>query len=110
VLTVSLPDPPPGRGKTRETGAVQDEQRGADRFELVLVLLVYVLPLGATMVLLALVGLPGLALALLAVEAVVAAAVVLAKTPGRHPGRAVLALAVLAGLAGTGAVLLLAPG
>ena len=88
---------------------MQDEQQRPDRFELVLVLLVYVLPLGAVVVLLALVGLPGLALGLLAVEAVVAAAVVVAKAPGRRPGRAVLALAVLAALAGTGAVLLLAP-
>ena len=88
---------------------MQDEQPRTNRFELVLVLLVYVLPLGATVVLLALVGLPGLALGLLAVEAVVAAAVVRAKSPGRRPGRAVLALAVLAVVAGVGAVVLLAP-
>ena len=88
---------------------MQHERRRPDRFELVLVLVVYVLPLGATVVLLALVGLPGLALALLAVEAVVAAAVVLAKSPDRRPGRAVLALAVLAVVAGGGAVVLLAP-
>ena len=88
---------------------MQDEQRRPDRFELVLVLLVYVLPLGATVVLLALVGLPGLALGLLAVEAVVAAAVVRAKSPGRRSRRAVLALAVLAVGAGAGAVVLLAP-
>ena len=88
---------------------MQDERRRPDRFELVLVLLVYVLPLGATVVLLALVGLAGLALGLLAVEAMVAAAVVLAKSPDRRPGRAVLALAVLAVVAGGGAVVLLAP-
>ena len=88
---------------------MQDERRRPDRFELVLVLLIYVLPLGATVVLLALVGLPGLALGLLAVEAMVAAAVVQAKSPGRRPGRAVLALAVLAVVAGGGAVVLLAP-
>jgi len=88
---------------------MQDEQRGPGRFELVLVLVVYVLPLGAAVGLLALVGLPGLALGLLAVEAVVAAAVLTAKSPGRRPDRAVLALAVVAVLAGTGAVVLLAP-
>ena len=88
---------------------MQHERRRPDRFELVLVLLVYVLPLGATVVLLALVGLPGLALGLLAVEAVVAALVVRAKSPGRRPGRAVLVLAVLAVAAGGGAVVLLAP-
>ena len=52
-----------------------------DRFETVLLLVVYVLPLGATVVLLVLVGLPGLGLALLAVEAGVSAAVVHAKRP-----------------------------
>ena len=88
---------------------VDDEQRGPGRFELVLVLVLYVLPLGAAVGLLALVGLPGLALGLLAVEAVVAAAVVVAKSPGRRPGRAVLALAVVAVLAGAGAAVLLAP-
>ena len=88
---------------------MQDEQRGPGRFELVLVLVVYVLPLGAAVGLLALAGLPGLALGLLAVEAVVAAAVVIAKSPGRRPGRAVLALAVVAVMAGTGALILLAP-
>lgn len=59
--------------------------RPRDPFTVALVLLVYVLPVGAATVLLVAVGLPGLAVALLAVEAVVAAAVVLAR---RSPGRA----------------------
>ena len=88
---------------------MDDEQRGTGRFELVLVLVLYVLPLGAAVGLLALAGLPGLSLSLLAVEAVVAAAVVSAKSPARRPGRVVLALAVVAVAAGTGAAVLLAP-
>ena len=80
-----------------------------DRFETVLLLVVYVLPLGATVVLLVLVGLPGLGLALLAVEAGVSAAVVHAKRPQERsgPGRAVLALCALAAVSAVGAAVLL---
>ena len=80
----------------------------SDRFETVLLLVLYVVPLIATVVFLAVVGLPGLALALLAVEAVVAGAVVRAKRPEGTPvGRVVLALAVVAVAAGAGALALL---
>ncbi len=48
-----------------------------------LVLVLYVLPLTAAVIVLALVGLPRLALALLAVEAVVSAAVLAARRPAR---------------------------
>ena len=82
-----------------------------DRFETVLVLVLYVLPLGATVVLLAVVGLPGLALALLAVEALVASAVVVAKRPeGAARGPLVAGLVALSVVAGLGAVALLAGG
>ena len=81
-----------------------------DRFETVLLLVVYVLPLGATVVLLVLVGLPGLGLALLAVEAGVSAAVVQAKRPEERsgPSRAVVALGALAVVSAVGAAVLLA--
>ena len=80
-----------------------------DRFETVLLLVVYVLPLGATVVLLVLVGLPGLGLALLAVEAGVSAAVVQAKRPEERsgPSRAVVALGALAVVSAVGAAVLL---
>lgn len=55
--------------------------RARDPFELTLVLLVYVLPVTAGVVLLAAVGLPQLAVILLVVEAVVAGAVLLALRP-----------------------------
>ena len=55
-----------------------------DRFELTLLLLVYVLPVTVGAVLLAAVGLPQLALILLAVETVVGTAVFLAQRPPRE--------------------------
>ena len=91
---------------------MSDVEPGSDRFELVVLLAVYVVPLLATVGFLAFVGLPGLALALLAVEAGVSAAVVRAKRPERSgAGTAVpvlTAVAVLAGL--TAVVLLVGPG
>ncbi len=95
----------------RQTGAVEDVERGPDRFEAVVILLVYVLPLGLTVLGLAVVGLPGLALALVAVEAVVGAFVLLAKRPegaSRRPGPLVGGLLVLAVVAAAGAAVLLA--
>ena len=64
------------------------DDRVPDRFELVLVLVVYVVPLGAAVAFLVAVGLRGIALALLAVEALVSAAVVVAKRPAdaERPG------------------------
>ena len=59
--------------------------RPRDPFTVGLVLVLYVLPLGAAAVLLALAGLPLLALALLVVEAVVATAVIIAKRPQKSP-------------------------
>ena len=87
-----------------------DLEPPTDRFEAVLVMVLYVLPLSATVAFLALVGLPGLALALLAVEALVASAVVVAKRPSgvaRGPGRLVVALLLLGLVAGAGALALL---
>ena len=61
-----------------------------DRFELTLLLLVYVLPVTVGALLLWAVGLPQLALILLAVETVVGTAVFLAQRPpkGRFPADA----------------------
>ena len=59
-----------------------------DRFELTLLLLVYVLPVTAGAALLAAVGLPQLALILLAVETVVGTAVFLAQRPAKEPSGA----------------------
>ena len=90
---------------------MDDVDRGPDRVELVIVLLVYVLPLGLTGLGLAYAGRAGLALALLAVEAVVGLFVVRAKRPEgteRGAGPLVLGLAVVAVAAGTGAAVLLA--
>ena len=97
------------RGPARvQTGQVSDVEPRPDRFELVVLLSVYVLPLLATVGFLAWVGLPGLALALLAIEAGVSAAVVRAKRPERgRSSRTVLLLAAVAGLAGLAAVVLL---
>ena len=70
--------------------------------------LLYVVPLTLSVGFLAWVGLPGLALALLAVETLVSAAVVQAKAP---PGRGLqppaIALGVLGAAAGAGATVLL---
>ncbi|MCW2614728.1 MAG: hypothetical protein JWN08_1722, partial [Frankiales bacterium] len=99
-----LADRPPGRqDRPGQTVVV----RPRDPFTVVLVLVLYVLPLTATAVLLAVAGLPWIALALLVVEAGVAAAVVVAERPprpsaGPRPGWLVPAAfaAVLAGLVG----------
>lgn len=78
------------------------------RTEVVLLAGVYVVPLGLSIAFLAYVGLPGLALALLAVEALVSAMVVAAKRPeGTRLGRLTVALVVLAVAAGLGALVLL---
>ena len=73
---------PAGRNTPGHTAVV----RPRDPLILTLVMFLYVLPLGAAVVLLALAGLPQLALALLAVEAVVSAAVIVAKRPARPDG------------------------
>jgi hypothetical protein len=69
---------------------------------------IYVVPLGLSIGFLAYVGLPGLALALLAVEALVSAMVVVAKQPaGTRLTPLAVGLVVLAVAAGVGAVALL---
>lgn len=88
---------------------MSDVEAGGGRFETVLVLVLYVLPLTATVAFLAWVELPGLALALLAIEAAVSAAVVQAKAP-EGSGRLrppVIGLGVVAVVAGAGAAALL---
>jgi hypothetical protein len=78
------------------------------RTEVVLLAGIYVVPLTLSIAFLAYAGLPGLALALLAVEAAVSAMVVRAKQPeGSRLSRLALALVVLAVAAGLGAVALL---
>ena len=81
---------------------------GPSRTETVLLAGIYVVPLTLSIAFLAYVGLPGLALALLAVEALVSAMVVAAKQPegAGLPGLAV-GLGVLAVAAGFGAIALL---
>jgi hypothetical protein len=87
---------------------VSDLEPGPSRTEAVLLAGIYVVPLTLSIAFLAHVGLPGLALALLAVEALVSAMVVAAKRPeGSRLPRLVVALAVLAVAAGLGAVALL---
>lgn len=88
--------------------------RPRDPFALGLVLVLYVLPLGAAVVLLALAGLPLIAGALVVVELVVAGLVVLARRPPRptSPGAAgrsgwvvgAALVAVLAALVGVAVV------
>ena len=81
------------------------------RTEVVLLTGLYVVPLTATVVVLAWLGLPGLALALLAVEAGVSAAVVRAKRPeGAPSGWLVPALCVVAVASAGGAAVLLPRG
>ena len=89
-----LADARPG---TVQTGPVSDLDPGPSRTETVLLAGLYVVPLGLSVAFLAYVGLPGLALALLAVEALVSTMVVLAQRPegGRLP-RLAIALGVLA--------------
>ena len=86
------------------------ETESGDRFEAVLVVVLYVVPLTATIALLAWLGLPGLALALLAVEAAVSAAVVRAKQPedGRRLSAALVVLVTVSLVAAAGAFVLLA--
>ena len=93
-----------------QDGAVSDVEPRQDRLETVLVVVLYVVPLTVTVGLLALVGLPGLALALLAVEACITAAVVVAKRPDGAPrrlGPVVVALLVTGATAAAGAAALL---
>jgi hypothetical protein len=93
---------------------VSEPDPGPSRTEAVLLAGLYVVPLLLSVVFLAAVGLPGLALALLAVEALVSALVVVAKRPEGAPlSRLAVGLGVLAVASGAGAVLLLvqsAPG
>ena len=87
---------------------MSDVEPGPSRTEAVLLAGVYVVPLTLSIAFLAYVGLPGLALALLAVEALVSAMVVSAKRPeGSRLSRLAVALVVLAVAAGLGAVALL---
>ncbi len=106
-----LADAPPG---TVQTGRMSDLDPGPSRTETVLLAAVYVVPLTLSVAFLAHVGLPGLALALLAVEALVSAMVVSAQRPeGARWSRLAVGLLVLAVVAGAGAVALLvqsAPG
>ncbi len=87
---------------------MSDLEPGPSRTESVLLTGLYVVPLTLSIAFLAYVGLPGLALALLAVEALVSTMVVLAKRPegGRLP-RLAVALGVLAVASGLGALVLL---
>ena len=81
---------------------------GPSRTESVLLTGIYVVPLTGTILFLAYVGLPGLALALLAIEALVSAMVAVAKRPqGSGLPRLAVALVVLAVAAGAGAAVLL---
>ena len=101
----SLADAPLG---TVQTGPVDDVDPAPSRTEVVLLAGIYVVPLGLSIAFLAYVGLPGLALALLAVEALVSAMVVAAKRPERtRLGWLTVALVVLAVAAGLGALALL---
>jgi multisubunit Na+/H+ antiporter MnhB subunit len=87
---------------------VSELEPGPSRTESVLLAGIYVVPLTLSIAFLAYVGLPGLALALLAVEALVSAMVVVATRPeGARLTRSAVALAVLAAAAGAGAVVLL---
>lgn len=87
---------------------MSDVEPGPSRTETVLLAGLYVVPLGLSVAFLAYVGLPGLALALLAVEALVSAMVLLATRPegGRLP-RLAVALVVLAVASALGALALL---
>ncbi len=104
-----LADPRPG---TVQTGQVSDVEPGPSRTEAVLLAAIYVVPLTLSIGFLAYAGLPGLALALLAVEALVSAMVVVTKQPeGSRRSPLAVALVVLAVAAGAGAfALLVQPG
>lgn len=87
---------------------MSDRDPVPSRTEAVLLAGIYVVPLSLSIAFLAYVGLPGLALALLAVEAAVSAMVVRAKQPeGSRLSWLAVALVVLAVAAGLGAVALL---
>ncbi len=87
---------------------MSDPDPAPSRTETVLLAGIYVVPLGLSIAFLAYVGLPGLALALLAVEALVSSMLVLAKRPeGSRLPRLAVGLGVLAVAAGLGAVVLL---
>lgn len=101
----SLADARPG---TVQNGLVSDLEPGPSRTESVLLTSIYVVPLTLSIAFLAYVGLPGLALALLAVEATVSAMVVMAQQPeGARLTRLAAALVLLAVAAGAGAFALL---
>ncbi len=87
---------------------MSDLEPGPSRTESVLLTGIYVVPLTLSIAFLAYVGLPGLALALLAVEALVSAMVVVAKQPaGTRLTPLAVGLVVLAVAAGVGAFALL---
>ena len=87
---------------------MSESDPGPSRTEAVLLAGIYVVPLTLSIAFLAYVGLTGLALALLAVEALVSAMVVAAKQPeGAGLPRLAVGLGVLAVAAGLGAVALL---
>lgn len=87
---------------------MSDLDPGPSRTESLLLAGIYVVPLTLSIAFLAYVGLLGLALALLAIEALVSAMVVAAKRPeGSRLGRLTVALVVVAVAAGTGAGVLL---
>ena len=87
---------------------MSDLEPGPSRTERVLLTGLYVVPLTLSVAFLASVGLPGLALALLAVEALVSAAVAVAVRPeGARLSPLPVALVGVAVLAGLGAFALL---
>lgn len=91
-----------------QTGPVSELEPGPSRTERVLLVGIYVVPLTGTITFLAYVGLPGLALALLAIEALVSAAVAVSQRPeGARLSALPVALVVLAVAAGLGAFALL---
>jgi hypothetical protein len=90
---------------------MSDAEPQQDRLETVLIVVLYVVPLTATIGLLAWLGLAGLAMALLSIETGISAAVVSAKQPegaGRRPRPLVLVLLAVCAAAAVGAFVLLA--
>ena len=90
---------------------MSDVEPQQDRFETALIVVLYVVPLTATIGLLAWLGLSGLAAALLSIEAGISAAVVRAKQPEgarRRLSPLVLVLLAVSAAAAVGAFVLLA--
>jgi hypothetical protein len=90
---------------------MSDAEPQQDRFETVLIAVLYVVPLTATIGLLAWLGLASLAVALLSIEAGISAAVVHAKQPegaGRRLTPLVLVLLAVSAAAAVAAVVLVA--